>query len=110
MTSVLCLHLFPCSLPLQYRCVAPGPAFTQLNPQETMIILYNQTTVCTDLDPQVHTLPEHAPFTHLGIWLHSHSPLYRSQQLWRATSARTSMPMPLSPLATSAAVCLQGSS
>lgn len=49
-------------------------------------------------------------FTHAGIWVHFRSPLCRSQQLWRATSARTSMPMTLPPLATSAAACLQGSS
>lgn len=110
MTSVVFLPLFPCSLPLQYRCVAPGPAFTQLNPQETMMVLYNLTTFCTDMDPQVHTLPGLVPFTHAGIWVYFHSPLCRSQQLWRATSARTSMPMPLSLLATNAAVCLQGSS
>lgn len=110
MTSVVCLRLFPCSLPLQYRCAAPGPAFKQLNMQETMMILYNHTTVCTDVDPQVHILPGPVPFTHAGIWVHLHPPLYRSQQLWRATSARTSMPVPLPPLATSAADCLQGSS
>ncbi|TNM85313.1 hypothetical protein fugu_007584 [Takifugu bimaculatus] len=43
----------PIHLPLQYRCVAPGPAFTQLNPQQTLMVFYNLTTVCIDLDPQV---------------------------------------------------------
>lgn len=42
-------------LPLLCRCVAPGPAFTQLTPQQSMIVLYNLTTLCSDLDPQVST-------------------------------------------------------
>ncbi|XP_075869320.1 uncharacterized protein LOC142879757 [Nelusetta ayraudi] len=43
----------PLLLPLLCRCVAPGPAFTQLTPQQSMIVLYNLTTLCSDLDPQV---------------------------------------------------------
>ncbi|KAG7222575.1 hypothetical protein INR49_016172 [Caranx melampygus] len=43
----------PLFLPLSFRCVAPGPAFTQLNADESMIMLYNLTTLCTDLDPQI---------------------------------------------------------
>ncbi|XP_058496339.1 uncharacterized protein LOC131466838 isoform X2 [Solea solea] len=43
----------PLFLPLVCRCVAPGPSFSQLNEEETLIMLYNLTTVCTDLDPQV---------------------------------------------------------
>ncbi|KAG7485756.1 hypothetical protein JOB18_017770 [Solea senegalensis] len=43
----------PLFLPLVCRCVAPGPSFSQLNGEETLIMLYNLTTVCTDLDPQI---------------------------------------------------------
>ncbi|XP_059180401.1 uncharacterized protein LOC131958981 [Centropristis striata] len=43
----------PLLLPLLFRCFAPGPAFSQLTPKESMIILHNLTTLCTDLDPQV---------------------------------------------------------
>ncbi|XP_072319753.1 uncharacterized protein [Eucyclogobius newberryi] len=43
----------PLLLPLLCRCVAPGPAFTQLNKTQSMIVLHNLTTLCTDLDPQV---------------------------------------------------------
>eukprot|EP00066_Takifugu_rubripes_P021872 XP_011611138.1 PREDICTED: uncharacterized protein LOC101074515 [Takifugu rubripes] len=75
----------PIYLPLQYRCVAPGPAFTQLNPQQTVMVLDNLTTVCIDLDPQVSA----ALAGNLGQNINA---------------------MPLSPLATRAAVCLQGRS
>ncbi|XP_049576816.1 uncharacterized protein [Syngnathus scovelli] len=43
----------PIFLPLPFRCFTPGMAFTQLSADETMIILRNLTTMCTDLDPQV---------------------------------------------------------
>ncbi|XP_040892778.1 uncharacterized protein LOC121181061 isoform X2 [Toxotes jaculatrix] len=43
----------PLLLPLLFRCVAPGPAFSQLTAAESMIVLYNLTTLCTNLDPQV---------------------------------------------------------
>ncbi|XP_029355460.1 uncharacterized protein mslnb [Echeneis naucrates] len=43
----------PLRLPLLCRCVAPGPAFTQLNAEESMIVLYNLTTLCPELDSQV---------------------------------------------------------
>ncbi|XP_052362188.1 uncharacterized protein LOC127922459, partial [Oncorhynchus keta] len=40
-------------LPLLFRCVAPGPAFRQLDAEQSMILLHNLTTLCRDLDPQV---------------------------------------------------------
>ncbi|XP_068444753.1 uncharacterized protein [Clinocottus analis] len=43
----------PLLLPLSFRCVAPGPAFSQLSPEDSMIVLYNLTTLCVSLDPQV---------------------------------------------------------
>uniref|UniRef100_A0A3P8NTN9 Mesothelin-like protein n=1 Tax=Astatotilapia calliptera TaxID=8154 RepID=A0A3P8NTN9_ASTCA len=43
----------PLLLPILFRCVAPGPAFTQLSPSDSMIVLKNLTVLCTDLDPQV---------------------------------------------------------
>uniref|UniRef100_A0A671TLL1 Mesothelin a n=2 Tax=Sparus aurata TaxID=8175 RepID=A0A671TLL1_SPAAU len=43
----------PLLLPLVFRCVAPGPAFLQLSAGQSEIVLYNLTTLCTDLDPQV---------------------------------------------------------
>ncbi|XP_047434913.1 uncharacterized protein LOC125004395 [Mugil cephalus] len=43
----------PLFLPLLCRCVAPGPAFTQLTANESIIVLHNLTTLCTNLDPQV---------------------------------------------------------
>ncbi|XP_036949254.1 uncharacterized protein LOC119016969 [Acanthopagrus latus] len=43
----------PLLLPLVFRCVVPGPAFLQLNAAQSEIVLYNLTTLCTDLDPQV---------------------------------------------------------
>ncbi|XP_030598784.1 uncharacterized protein mslnb [Archocentrus centrarchus] len=43
----------PLLLPLLCRCIAPGPAYTQLSPEETMIVLMNLTDLCTDLDPQI---------------------------------------------------------
>ncbi|XP_050926437.1 uncharacterized protein mslnb isoform X45 [Lates calcarifer] len=43
----------PLYLPLLFRCVAPGQAFVQLNAEESMIVLHNLTTLCTNLDPQV---------------------------------------------------------
>ncbi|XP_041790221.1 uncharacterized protein LOC121604710 [Chelmon rostratus] len=43
----------PLLLPLLCRCVAPGPAFSQLTAEESMIVLYNLTTLCAALDPQV---------------------------------------------------------
>ncbi|KAM9857099.1 uncharacterized protein ACBR49_000773 isoform 2-T2 [Aulostomus maculatus] len=43
----------PLLLPLLCRCFAPGPAFSQLSASQSMIILHNLTTLCTNLDPQV---------------------------------------------------------
>nr|XP_046191297.1 uncharacterized protein LOC124019897 [Oncorhynchus gorbuscha] len=43
----------PLFLPLLFRCVAPGPAFRQLDAEQSMILLHNLTTLCRDLDPQV---------------------------------------------------------
>ncbi|KAM8772694.1 uncharacterized protein AB9X84_011354 [Acanthopagrus schlegelii] len=43
----------PLLLPLVFRCVVPGPAFLQLNAAQSEIVLYNLTTLCADLDPQV---------------------------------------------------------
>ncbi|XP_035856757.1 uncharacterized protein LOC118494963 [Sander lucioperca] len=43
----------PLLLPLLWRCVAPGPAFSQLTSEESMIVLQNLTTLCTALNPQV---------------------------------------------------------
>ncbi|XP_042340408.1 uncharacterized protein LOC121941647 [Plectropomus leopardus] len=43
----------PLLLPLVMRCVAPGPAFSQLTTEESMIVLHNLTTLCADLDPQI---------------------------------------------------------
>lgn len=43
----------PFLLPLLCRCVAPGPAFSQLTANESIVVLHNLTTVCTDLDPQI---------------------------------------------------------
>nr|XP_057946646.1 uncharacterized protein LOC131140343 isoform X1 [Doryrhamphus excisus] len=49
----------PILLPLQLRCFVPGMAFNQLSPEESMIILHNLTTLCTDLDPQVASALAH---------------------------------------------------
>ncbi|XP_027874240.1 uncharacterized protein mslnb isoform X17 [Xiphophorus couchianus] len=43
----------PLLLPLLCRCVAPGMAFTQLTPAESLIVLRNLTIVCQDLNPQI---------------------------------------------------------
>ncbi|KAM3623866.1 uncharacterized protein V6R79_016463 [Siganus canaliculatus] len=43
----------PLLLPLLCRCVAPGPAFSQLTAEESIVVLHNLTSLCTDLDPQV---------------------------------------------------------
>ncbi|XP_015820458.1 uncharacterized protein [Nothobranchius furzeri] len=43
----------PLLLPLYFRCVAPGLAFTQLTAAESMVVLHNFTNVCTDPDPQI---------------------------------------------------------
>ncbi|KAL6111018.1 mslnl [Pungitius sinensis] len=43
----------PLLLPLLGRCVAPGPAFSQLSPGESMMVLQNLTAVCTSVDPQI---------------------------------------------------------
>ncbi|XP_029285570.1 mesothelin-like protein [Cottoperca gobio] len=43
----------PLLLPLACRCVAPGPAFSQLTSAESMTVLLNLNSVCTDLDPQI---------------------------------------------------------
>ncbi|XP_028270757.1 uncharacterized protein mslnb isoform X2 [Parambassis ranga] len=43
----------PLLLPLFCLCFAPGPAFTQLTAQQSVTILHNLTTLCTDLDPQI---------------------------------------------------------
>lgn len=51
----MCVNRFfsLCRLPLLMRCDAPGPAFSQLTKDESMVVLHNLTTLCTDLDPQV---------------------------------------------------------
>uniref|UniRef100_A0A3Q3L8M9 Mesothelin a n=2 Tax=Mastacembelus armatus TaxID=205130 RepID=A0A3Q3L8M9_9TELE len=43
----------PFLLPMVCQCVAPGPAFSQLTAQQSLIVLQNLTTVCTDLNPQI---------------------------------------------------------
>ncbi|XP_032418233.1 uncharacterized protein mslnb isoform X21 [Xiphophorus hellerii] len=43
----------PLLLPLLCRCVAPGMAFTQLTPADSLIVLQNLTIVCQDLNPQI---------------------------------------------------------
>ncbi|KAG7492035.1 hypothetical protein MATL_G00009900 [Megalops atlanticus] len=43
----------PLLLPLLFRCGAPGSAFTQLNEDESMVVLHNLTQSCSDLDSQV---------------------------------------------------------
>ncbi|XP_028444296.1 uncharacterized protein LOC114562185, partial [Perca flavescens] len=43
----------PLLLPLLWRCVAPGPAFSQLTSEESNIVLQYLTTLCTALNPQV---------------------------------------------------------
>ncbi|XP_044203497.1 uncharacterized protein LOC122979809 [Thunnus albacares] len=43
----------PLLLPLLCRCVASGPAFSQLSAAESIIVLQNLTVLCTDLDPQI---------------------------------------------------------
>ncbi|XP_077379824.1 uncharacterized protein LOC144020324 isoform X2 [Festucalex cinctus] len=43
----------PILLPLLFRCFVPAMAFIQLSANESMIVLYNLTTLCTDVDPQV---------------------------------------------------------
>ncbi|XP_076003783.1 uncharacterized protein LOC142996666 isoform X2 [Genypterus blacodes] len=43
----------PLHLPLFLRCVAPGPAFSQLTQEESTMVLHNLTTLCDSLDPQV---------------------------------------------------------
>ncbi|KAA8595275.1 hypothetical protein FQN60_012410, partial [Etheostoma spectabile] len=35
------------------RCYAPGPTFSQLTPEESMMLLQNLTTFCTTMDPQI---------------------------------------------------------
>lgn len=44
----------PSSLPVVSQCVAPGQAFTQLDRDETLTVLHNLSSVCTDVDPEVH--------------------------------------------------------
>ncbi|XP_068178769.1 uncharacterized protein [Antennarius striatus] len=43
----------PLNIPTLCRCVAPGPAFTQLTASQTMTVLSDLMMVCTDLDPQI---------------------------------------------------------
>ncbi|PWA32548.1 hypothetical protein CCH79_00015043, partial [Gambusia affinis] len=43
----------PLLLPLLCRCVAPGMAFTQLTPGESMIMLQSLTIVCQNLNSQI---------------------------------------------------------
>ncbi|XP_054636235.1 uncharacterized protein LOC129183238 isoform X2 [Dunckerocampus dactyliophorus] len=43
----------PILLPLGFRCFVPGMAFSQLSPEESVIVLHNLTNLCTNLDPQV---------------------------------------------------------
>ncbi|XP_036388707.1 uncharacterized protein mslnb [Megalops cyprinoides] len=49
----------PLLLPLLFRCGAPGLAFTQLNEDESMVVLHNLTQSCSDLDPQVSMKGKH---------------------------------------------------
>ncbi|KAI3353425.1 hypothetical protein L3Q82_019952, partial [Scortum barcoo] len=44
----------PLLLPLLSLCVVPGPAFRQLTAGQSLIVLRNLTTSCTNLDPQVY--------------------------------------------------------
>ncbi|XP_034747407.1 uncharacterized protein LOC117956442 [Etheostoma cragini] len=43
----------PLLLPLLGRCVAPGPTFSQLTPEQSMMLLHNLTTLCSSIDPQI---------------------------------------------------------
>ncbi|XP_045903462.1 uncharacterized protein LOC123969811 [Micropterus dolomieu] len=43
----------PLLLPGFSWCVVPGPAFSQLTAKQSMMVLQNLTTLCTNLDPQV---------------------------------------------------------
>ncbi|XP_043971595.1 uncharacterized protein mslna [Gambusia affinis] len=43
----------PLLLPLLCRCIAPGMAFTQLTPGESMIMLQSLTIVCQNLNSQI---------------------------------------------------------
>ncbi|XP_035262222.1 uncharacterized protein mslnb isoform X9 [Anguilla anguilla] len=45
----------PLLLPMHFRCGAPGSAFSQLNADESMIILHNLTQSCSEVDPEVST-------------------------------------------------------
>lgn len=36
-----------------FRCSAPGSAFSQLNADESMVVLHNLTQSCTELEPEV---------------------------------------------------------
>uniref|UniRef100_UPI0037E999B6 uncharacterized protein n=1 Tax=Semicossyphus pulcher TaxID=241346 RepID=UPI0037E999B6 len=43
----------PLLLPESFWCVVPGLAFSQLNAAQSMTVLHNVTSLCTDLDPQI---------------------------------------------------------
>ncbi|XP_034149917.1 uncharacterized protein mslnb isoform X4 [Esox lucius] len=43
----------PMLLPAVFWCTVPGPAFSQLNIQQTMIVLQNLSRLCSNVDPQV---------------------------------------------------------
>lgn len=101
-------------LPLLCRCVAPGPAFTQLTPQQSMIVLYNLTTLCSDLDPQVSTHSATSMVTRIRLaknikkWILDF--LRRSLQLWLETLAITSTPQLFRHWEMKPLVCQLGSS
>ncbi|XP_069545691.1 uncharacterized protein [Brachyistius frenatus] len=46
-------NFHPLLLPVLWLCVVPGSAFSQLTVEESRTVLYNLTTLCTELDPQV---------------------------------------------------------
>ncbi|XP_061088876.1 uncharacterized protein LOC133122745 [Conger conger] len=43
----------PMLLPVDFRCVAPGPAYSQLSSVQSMIILHSLNQSCSELDPSV---------------------------------------------------------
>ncbi|XP_036069248.1 uncharacterized protein LOC118599082 [Oryzias melastigma] len=47
------INFSPLGLPPSGQCFAPGRVFTQLTAQETLTVLGNVNSICTDLDPQI---------------------------------------------------------
>ncbi|KAL1005125.1 hypothetical protein UPYG_G00054870 [Umbra pygmaea] len=43
----------PLFLPPEFWCVVPGPAFSQLNVQQSIMVLHNLSMLCPNLDPVV---------------------------------------------------------